>query len=115
MIKLENVSKQYGNFYALRNINLEIKEGSFIAIEGSSGSGKSTLLIPGELIKTNSLSYQTYITESGSSISTAITSGIIALLIENENDYHEIMNYIMNYSIEKGFINIEHFVIQYMI
>lgn len=45
MIKLENVSKQYGNFYALRNINLEIKEGFFIAIEGSSGSGKSTLLI----------------------------------------------------------------------
>ena len=31
-------------FYALKNINIEIEDGSFIAIMGRSGAGKSTLL-----------------------------------------------------------------------
>lgn len=48
MIELKNISKKYGTkdntFYALKNINLEIEEGSFIAIMGRSGAGKSTLL-----------------------------------------------------------------------
>ena len=30
--------------HALRGINLEIKEGEFVAIMGTSGSGKSTML-----------------------------------------------------------------------
>ena len=30
--------------YALRDVNLDISEGTFLAIEGTSGSGKSTLL-----------------------------------------------------------------------
>jgi sulfate transport system ATP-binding protein len=43
-ILIENISKKFENFYALKNINLEINSGSLTALVGPSGSGKSTLL-----------------------------------------------------------------------
>jgi len=44
MIELKGVNKSYGSQMVLRDINLNIKKGSFISIMGPSGSGKSTLL-----------------------------------------------------------------------
>lgn len=48
MIRLENVSKVYGKgeseFYALKDINIEIKDGKICGIIGLSGAGKSTLV-----------------------------------------------------------------------
>lgn len=48
MISLRSVEKIYplkgGVFYALRAVNLDIREGEFVSIMGPSGSGKSTLL-----------------------------------------------------------------------
>ena len=44
MIKIENLTKFYGDTQILYDINLEVKKGEIFAIVGHSGAGKSTLL-----------------------------------------------------------------------
>lgn len=44
MIEIRNMSKWYGDFQVLKDINEEIKQGQTVVICGPSGSGKSTLL-----------------------------------------------------------------------
>lgn len=48
VVKLTKVGKVYQTgdipFQALKNINLEVKKGDFLAVIGASGSGKSTLM-----------------------------------------------------------------------
>jgi sulfate/thiosulfate transport system ATP-binding protein len=43
-ITIKDVSKAFGTFQAVKNVNLEIPTGDFAALLGPSGSGKTTLL-----------------------------------------------------------------------
>ncbi|MDR0921666.1 MAG: amino acid ABC transporter ATP-binding protein [Lactobacillales bacterium] len=44
MIEFKNVEKYFGEFHALKNINLQIEQGQVVVLIGPSGSGKSTLI-----------------------------------------------------------------------
>lgn len=43
-IRFENITKKYGNFTAVKNLNLDIYEREFFSLLGPSGCGKTTLM-----------------------------------------------------------------------
>jgi len=44
MLKLTNLTKKFGNFTAVNNINIEINAGDFFGFLGQNGAGKSTTI-----------------------------------------------------------------------
>ena len=44
MIKINNVTKKYGDFTAVKDLSLTVNKAEFLVILGPSGCGKSTLL-----------------------------------------------------------------------
>lgn len=59
-LDIRNVSKSFGHFQALRDINLQVRKGEFVCFLGPSGCGKTTLLriIAGLEQQSNGLVYQ---------------------------------------------------------
>ncbi len=43
-LKLKGISKTFDNVSALKNINLDIKDGEFFVLLGPTGAGKTTIL-----------------------------------------------------------------------
>jgi putative ABC transport system ATP-binding protein len=56
MLKMTGLSKRYRTdtieTYALRDFNIEVKEGEFVAVTGPSGSGKTTFLTIAGMLET---------------------------------------------------------------
>lgn len=44
MLRMENVSKAFGSFYANKNVNLSVEKGEVHTLLGENGAGKSTLM-----------------------------------------------------------------------
>tara|TARA_Y100000816_G_C26010750_1_gene528463 strand:- start:120 stop:1046 length:927 start_codon:yes stop_codon:yes gene_type:complete len=44
LLSIDSVSKHYGNFTALNNVSLNIREGSIFGLLGPNGAGKTTLI-----------------------------------------------------------------------
>lgn len=59
MIEVKKLSKTFGDFYALKNINLKIKSGEFFGCFGPNAAGKTTLLkiLTGQLEQTSGAAY----------------------------------------------------------
>ena len=44
LLKIESISKRYGDFWALRDVSLEVEAGEFFGLLGTTGAGKSAIL-----------------------------------------------------------------------
>lgn len=86
MLKIKNVSKNYGDVTAVNNVSLEIDKGEIVAIVGSNGAGKTTLI---EMIMglRKPTSGSIYIDNKEIKISDADSKADIGILLQNGNFY----------------------------
>ena len=84
ILKVDNLSKDYGKIKALQNISFHVPEGSIYGILGPNGSGKTTLLgIIMDVLKSSGGSYQLFDENPADSHRKRIGT-----LLETPNFYH---------------------------
>ena len=44
ILECQSLTKKYGNFYALSNLDLTLEKGQIVGLLGPNGSGKTTLI-----------------------------------------------------------------------
>ena len=44
LMRMEHISKRFGNFYANKDVNLTVRRGEVLTLLGENGAGKSTLM-----------------------------------------------------------------------
>ena len=84
ILTVSNLSKNYGNIQALKDVTFQVPEGSVFGILGPNGSGKTTLLaIVMSILKPTSGSYQLF-----NETPTDAHRTKIGTLLETPNFYH---------------------------
>ena len=79
-MRLRGVSKRFGAVAAVRDFDLDIRRGDFLAILGPSGCGKTTLLrIIGGFLAPSSGTVDALIGQAGLDAYTAAKGGVVAL------------------------------------
>ena len=92
MLEIKNISKTYNrqgkDFFAVKDVNLNILDGDFVHIIGRSGSGKSTIL---------KCLYRTYIPQEGAIWYNSKKFGLINLLEASERQIIYLRKYEIGY------------------
>ena len=84
VIKIENLSKQYGPVRALKSVSFTVPKGTVFGILGPNGSGKTTLLgIVTDILKASSGQYKWH-----GDLDMADQRKKIGTLLETPNFYH---------------------------
>ena len=84
ILKVENLSKNYGRIQALKNVSFSVPEGTVFGILGPNGSGKTTTLgTITDVLRPTSGSYKLF-----NEVPTASHRSRIGTLLETPNFYH---------------------------
>lgn len=84
VLSVENLSKNYGNIHALKNVSFSVPEGSVFGILGPNGSGKTTTLATiTDIVRPTSGTYRYY-----NEMPTAAHRQKMGTLLETPNFYH---------------------------
>lgn len=94
-IKIENLTKKFGNSIILKNINLQVEENTIIGLSGKNGSGKTTFLklISGLLLPDNG---KILVYNKNTATERNITKKYISLSLNIENGFYPQLNILEN-------------------